>query len=118
MIRKILRLLSGCRESDESEEQMVLAGYLIPSRLCDYVGTDDVLVDEMVINLLIDVLCSMGEVSCKNKGIELMNYIRGKDFETPEIPQIRRFRMSIKDAQYYLKDVENLPLQSLLIDVR
>ncbi len=118
MIKKILRLLSDCRDADESEEQMVLAGYLIPSRLYDYVGADDVLVDEMVINSLIDVLCSMSEVSCKNKGIELMNYIREKDFETPEIPQIRRFRMSIKEARYYLKDAENLPLQSLLIDLR
>ena len=76
MIKQILRLLSSCRELGESEEQMVLAGYLIPSRLYDYVGADDVLVDEMVINSLIDVLCSMSEVSCKNKGIEEWKILR------------------------------------------
>lgn len=116
MIKKFLKFLGGCREVCESDDQIILAGYLMPCKLHKYVGVGELLVDEMVINSWVDILCSMKEEHYKKRGIELMEFISKKNAETPEIPQIRRFRMSIVEAKYYLRDAENLPMQSLLID--
>ena len=116
IIRKILRFFSGYKEICESESKGILAGYLMPHKLHDYEGVGQLLVDEMVINSWIDILRSLQDDSYRERAIELIEFISKRNPETPEIPQLRRFRMSVGEAKYYLHDAKNLPMQSLLIE--